>query len=933
MKIRALPLLLSVLTLMAAPARAVLLWTVGLDDNAWPFTAAAPGNGGGANATFVQENGNNPLPGNPANAELDGQSDDDYYFAGSYNTIIATNGSYTPVGTVAANEESVERALTAGNNQMRYHFNVPATYGPNDRIAVTFDVLNFHTGMADPRRGVEIYINGNIVMPEQIIRPAQINQDYTSPQKKLSEVGIVTGPGADNIVTLKGISYSASGGGDWMGVDFVKVDIDNSVQIINTFTANPTSSQPGAPVTLAWTLFEPTATLSISPGVGTVTGSSVTVNPAVTTTYTLSATFGGNTQTRTATVTVAPFITTFTAADPLIIPGNSTNLAWTIPAGIAGSAVMSIDQGVGAVTAPGGSGSIAVSPVASTVYTLSVTHSGVTQTKTVPVNVGEWTVGIDDAIWNFTAQAPGNGGGINTTFVQENGGVNALPGNKASAETDTGGDNDYYFAGNYTTLVPGNGTYAPAGLVAAHEESVERAYGGADTQLRYHFNVPAGYSPNARVSVAFDALNLDTSATNADPRWGVEIYINGNLVRPEEIIRPAQFDVDYASPPKKFSEVGIVTGPGNDNIVTLKGISYSGAGGGNWMGIDYMRMSFDNTPLLINTFTAAKTVLRPGDTGTTLSWVLAEPTATVVIDQGIGDVTGNTTAGTGSIPINPAVTTTYTLTATLGAQTQTLSVTVTKSDWDAIFEGGSDNSSHAEFSHEDAADDDYYFAGNYTSVGGPNQAANELLNDDADTNTVPGRTGSASVGFERSLSELDPVQHIWFVPSPAMLAPEARIRLAADVLSSSGVNTLEFSVNDTLIHTRTGLAGPTLVQFEVTGLSSALVSGPNKLTIRRNGSTLGGSVTFDYVMLEHMTGTLPVITGITDDAILGTHTVNWTAIAGRTYRVQKSADAGATWIELSRGHPTGGATSTSLFFEDRVTPWTDPVPAYRVLLE
>jgi hypothetical protein len=337
--------------------------------------------------------------------------------------------------------------------------------------------------------------------------------------------------------------------------------------------------------------------------------------------------------------------------------------------------------------------------------------------------------------------------------------------------------------------------------------------------------------------------------------------------------------------------------------------------------------------LLINSFAAAKTVLRPGETGTTLSWVLVEPTATVTIDQGIGDVTGITTGGAGSIAITPAVTTTYTLTATLGAQTQVMTVTVVKSDWFAIFEAGSDNASHAEFSHEDAADDNYYFAGNYASAGGPNQVANELLNDDTDTNTVPGRTGSPAVGFERSLTELDPVQHIWFVPTPAMLAPENQIRFTADFLAASGVNTVEISLNNTVIHTQTGVSGPTQVQFAVTGLTAALVAGPNKLTIRRTGSTLGGSVTFDYAMFEYMAAPLPAITGITADGILGTRTVGWTATAGRTYRVQKSADAGTTWTELSRGFPTGGAPSTSLFFEDRVTPWTDPVPTYRILLE
>jgi len=34
-------------------------------------------------------------------------------------------GPYTPVGTVAANEEAAERALTSGETEQRYHFNLP----------------------------------------------------------------------------------------------------------------------------------------------------------------------------------------------------------------------------------------------------------------------------------------------------------------------------------------------------------------------------------------------------------------------------------------------------------------------------------------------------------------------------------------------------------------------------------------------------------------------------------------------------------------------------------------------------------------------------------------------------------------------------------------------------------------------------------------
>lgn len=541
-----------------------------------------------------------------------------------------------------------------------------------------------------------------------------------------------------------------------------------------------------------------------------------------------------------------------------------------------------------------------------------------------------WVVGIDNTVWDFEAATPGSGGGPNATFVQENGVVNALPGNPGNAETNLLSDNDYYFEGTYTSVIASNGSYTPAGTVAANEESVERAFAGGDNTLRYHFNVPDTYGPNDRVTVSFDALNLDT--TGADPRCGVEVYINGNLVRPEEVIRAAQLDQDYTSPPKTLAEVGIVTGPGADNIVTLKGISYNAAGGGNWMGIDFVKMDIDNTPLTINSFTTSDPLLRPGEAAT-LSWVLAGPTATVTINEGVGDVTSRTINGVGSFVVQPTVSTTYTLTATSPGQTQTKMVTVNATTWNAIWEAGLDNNLRTEFSHEDAADDNYYFAGDYTVAGGPNQLVNEILNDDTNTDTVAGRTGSPAVGFERALSEVDPVMNIWFVPSAALVKPESLIRVTADVLTVSGSNTLEFRMNDQIIKTQTGITSARLVQFEVTGIGSAMVPGPNKLTVRRTGTTLGGNLVFDYLMLEQALGTLPEITGITHDSILGTHTVNWNPVPGRTYRVEKSKDAGVSWITLIQGFPTGGAPGNGIFFEDRDTRPADPLPAYRVLLE
>ena len=227
-----LPLALLIASATAATSHAALLWTVGLDDNNWPFTQANPGTGGGANTTFVQEQGViNPLPGSPTSPEVDQQSDNDYYFAGLYNTVIASNatfyGIYTPVGVVAANEESVERAFAAADNDLRYHFNLPGTLGPNDKLTLTFDALNLDTPSAtntDVRYGAELYFNGVLVMPQVIIRPAQFDQDFVTAQFTLASVNAVTGPGADNIVSLKGTNFNSSGGGNWMGIDYIQLD-------------------------------------------------------------------------------------------------------------------------------------------------------------------------------------------------------------------------------------------------------------------------------------------------------------------------------------------------------------------------------------------------------------------------------------------------------------------------------------------------------------------------------------------------------------------------------------------------------------------------------------------------------------------------------------------------------------------------------------
>ncbi|HAB15751.1 MAG TPA: hypothetical protein DCE44_04795, partial [Verrucomicrobiales bacterium] len=211
----------------ATSSYAQLLWTVGVDDNGWP---ASPDGSGGPNTSFVQENGViNPLPGSPTSITAPQGADNDYYFAGVFSTVIAGNGEYEPVGVVSVDEEAAERAFAGGDNDLRYHFNLPDTLKATDRLSITFDIFNLHDGQPDTRYGIEVYFNGVLVQPEILIRGPQLDRDFITPQFTLESVNAEVGPGIDNIVSLRGINYNNDGGGNWMGIDYVQLNQETEV--------------------------------------------------------------------------------------------------------------------------------------------------------------------------------------------------------------------------------------------------------------------------------------------------------------------------------------------------------------------------------------------------------------------------------------------------------------------------------------------------------------------------------------------------------------------------------------------------------------------------------------------------------------------------------------------------------------------------------
>ena len=139
-------------------------------------------------------------------------------------------------------------------------------------------------------------------------------------------------------------------------------------------TAKPSTIFQGQSTVLAFSApGADSVTISNVPGTFGASGT-VTVTPSATTTYTGTASFKGATMTVTATVTVTPPLppptVTLTATPSTINGGQSSTLSWTST----NATTLIIDQGVGSVTVP--AGSVTVAPNATTIYTITATNDG-----------------------------------------------------------------------------------------------------------------------------------------------------------------------------------------------------------------------------------------------------------------------------------------------------------------------------------------------------------------------------------------------------------------------------------------------------------------------------------------------------------------------------------------------------------------------------
>jgi hypothetical protein len=138
---------------------------------------------------------------------------------------------------------------------------------------------------------------------------------------------------------------------------------------ISSFGADRTTIAAGDSATLSWKVSNATQ-LTLDPGVGVVTGTSLTVFPSLNTTYTLTAQSGGSKATATAAITVNPKgtgpIVSFTASPPQAAPGDKVILKWKLGVPVSAVSVAGLPPLLPTAT------SVQVTPSSTTSYTLTV---------------------------------------------------------------------------------------------------------------------------------------------------------------------------------------------------------------------------------------------------------------------------------------------------------------------------------------------------------------------------------------------------------------------------------------------------------------------------------------------------------------------------------------------------------------------------------
>ena len=458
--------------------------------------------------------------------------------------------------------------------------------------------------------------------------------------------------------------------------------------VISSFYASPTTLIGGQSTTLAWSVTGANF-LTLTPSVGTVTGTSVTMTPKVTTIYTLTATNSAGSRSATATVFVLPLpaISSFVAYPSNLAAGQSTTLSWTV----AGATILVVNPNVGVVAGT----SVKVSPWATTTYTLLAGNANGWRTATVTVTVG--SPPVISSFWaspstvnsrqptalswtvtgaNFLTLTPSVGAVTGTSVVMS----------PAVTTTYTLTATNIFGSRTATVLV----TVAPQSLLAilSFTATPAKVIGDQTTTLSWVVTAATSLSISPGVgSVYGTSVTVSPSATTTYTLTAANPYGSRTASVTVLVGTLPAIESFTASPPNVSQGQSSILSWAVSGATSLSISPASGTATGagykvtpsatttytltatNLFGSQAATttVTVGNLPV-ISSFTASPASLT-GTQSSTLSWAVTGATS-LSIGPGVGLVTGT------SVKVAPALTTTYTLTATNGSGSVTATVTV-----------------------------------------------------------------------------------------------------------------------------------------------------------------------------------------------------------------------------------------------------------------